>query len=115
MPKSLEPNKEHPIVLDSDKALPAESRPTFYVRSLSMRQQLALAEQLDDALKPEKAKDLFDRNCELLSSHITRWENMGGFVYGQCELQDVLGFEEARELLRKVQTNSHVSVDEKKS
>lgn len=115
MPKALEPNRDFPVVLESDMDKPAATRPTFWVKSMSMRQQLDFAEQIDAANDYDNTKELFDRNCELIESKIVRWDNMGGFVLGECDLRDVLSYNEARELLRKIQANAHVSIEEKKS
>ena len=59
-------------------------------------------------------KQLFEATCVLLSQYIKRWENMGPFVFGQSDVQEFLSYDEARELLRKVLANQHVTPDEKK-
>lgn len=115
MPKSLDATKDFAIILDSDMQKPIESRPTFYARAMTMRQQIDFSEAIDDAMQAQTTEELFDRNCELLSSKITRWTNMGEYEFGKTDLRDLLGFDEARELLRKVQANSHVTIEEKKS
>jgi hypothetical protein len=43
------------------------------------------------------------------------WVNMGGKEFSAEELHEVLSYQEARELLRKVMYNQHITADEKKS
>lgn len=115
MPIFLEPDQKFSIVLDSDKDKPAETRPTFYVRSLSMREQVKLSAGLDAALEQTTTEGIFTATCELLSQYLVGWSNMGSFAYGSADVQDFLAHHEARELLRKILANSHVQTEEKKS
>ena len=114
MPIFLEPDQRFPIVLDSDKDKPIESRPTFFVKSLSMRGQLRLSTAMDEALSHSTANEIFEATCKLISEHVVGWKNMGDFEYG-CDVAEFLAHSEARELLSKVLSNQHVSPEEKKS
>lgn len=114
MPRFLEPNQKFPIVLDSDKDKPIESRPTFFAKSLSMREQTKLGTQLDEAFGHATTDAIFGATCELLKEYLVGWKNMGSFEFG-CDVQEFLGHDEARELLRKVLANQHVTIEEKKS
>ena len=46
---------------------------------------------------------------------VISWSNMGGGEFSAEALHDVLSYQEARELLRKVMYNQHITADEKKS
>jgi hypothetical protein len=50
-----------------------------------------------------------------LATVFVGWSNMGGIEYSKDALRDVLTFTEARELLRLVMYNQHVTHEEKKS
>ena len=114
MPASLEPNQRFPVVLDIDADKPAASRPTFYVVSLSMREQQRLGDELNAAIAHDTTEEIFAATCELLKKYVADWKNMGEYKY-PCDFQDFLSHGEARELLRKILHASYVSDDEKKS
>jgi hypothetical protein len=112
MPISLEPDKRFPIVLDCDIDKPEESRPTFYALSKSMRdhEDLAVRYDADHATVPE----FFDAVCEILKDCIVDVKNMGKPI-GEIDFRSLLTVAEARELIRKVMHNSHLTTEEKKS
>lgn len=114
MPIFLEPDQCFPIVLDTDKDKPIETRPTFSVKSLSMRGQLKLSTELDAALSHSTPEEIFQATCDLLGEYVVGWKNMGVFEYG-CDVKEFLAHSEARELLGKVLKNQHVPAAEKKS
>ena len=116
MPIFLEPGQSFPVVLDCDKDKPAETRPTFYVRSQSMRGQKRILEVLDRLSTDESVTvdDLFSDAVNVLSDVIVRWTNMNNIELSKEAMLDVLTYQEARELLRKVAYNQHVTTDEKK-
>lgn len=115
MPLCLEPNQRFPIVLDSDADKPLDTRPTFFVVSLSMREQIKLSAGMDAALNHDTTEAIFDATCKLLENYIVGWSNMGPHDYSEATVTDFLTHSEARELLRKILGNSHVSLEEKKS
>lgn len=117
MPLFLEPGQKFPVVLEIDKDKPAESRPTFYARSQSMRNQQRIADVLDSiyAEPQPTVEQMFSDICEALATVFVGWSNMGGIEYSKDALRDVLTFTEARELLRLVMYNQHVTHEEKKS
>jgi hypothetical protein len=117
MPISLEPGQKYPVVLDCDQDKPEATRPTFYAKSQSMRGQQKVGEVLDMWAENDKLTlaQLFDATVDVLSNVILGWANMGGIEYSAEALRDVLTFQEARELLRKVMYNQHVTPEEKKS
>lgn len=117
MPLFLEPGQKYPIVLDVDAAKPKETQPTFFARSQSMRGQQQIGEVLD--LWTENpdvtVRELFDQTIQVLSGVVVGWKNMGGIEFSADGLREVLNYNEARELLRKVMYNQHITADEKKS
>lgn len=115
MPAFLEPDQKFPVVLDIDKDKPKATRPTFMVKSLSMREQKRLSDDMDAAFEHETASQICDATCELVKRYIVGWENMGQYKFGESDLQEFLSIQEARELLRKVLSNSYVQHEEKKS
>ena len=114
MPIFLEPDQRFPIVLDSDNDKSIETRPTFFAKSLSMRGQLRLSAEMDEALSHPTAAEIFEATCKLINEYFVGWKNMGAFEFG-CDIKEFLGHSEARELLRKVLANEHVPLEEKKS
>lgn len=115
MPAFLEPDQKFAVVLEIDKDKPKESRPTFFVKSLSMREQKRLSDDMDSALDCDTTDQICDATCSLVSRYLLGWVNMGPHEFGKSDLQDFLSIQEARELLRKVLSNSYVQHEEKKS
>ena len=115
MPIFLEPDQTFEVVLASDQDKPAETRPTFLVKSQSMRGHRRIAEVLDKLHEPEAlVADLFQMTADKLSDVVVGWRNMGDVKY-PTDFQDFLTYQESRELLRKVMHNQHVTAEEKKS
>jgi hypothetical protein len=114
MPISLRPNKRFPIVLECDKDLPSNERPVFYALSKTMEGQQDTLEFLDQ-LRDQTLEEAFRTTCDKLQELIVGFNNMGNHVFGQHDWRQILSFEEARELIRKVAHNSHLEPEEKKS
>lgn len=117
MPLSLEPGQKYPIVLDIDADKPKATQPTFYARSQSMRGQQKIADVLDQWTdSPDiSIKDLFASTVEVLTGVVISWTNMGEKEFSAEAMHEILSYQEARELLRKVMYNQHITADEKKS
>lgn len=116
MPLSLEPGQGYPIVLDSDTSKPVEVQPTFFAKSQSMRGQQRVGETLDLwSAKDVTVSDLFEKTCDVLADVLISWKNMGGIEFSKAALSELLSYSEARELLRKVMYNQHITAEEKKS
>lgn len=117
MPLFLEPNQRFAIVLECDRAKPAESRPTFFAKSQTMRNQRKVGEVLDSiyAEPAPNIDEMFRSACDMLAEVLVGWANMGGIEYSREALEDVLTFTEARELLRLVMFNQGLSDDQKKA
>jgi len=116
MPVFLEPDQKFPVVLDGDMEKPIELRPTFFAKSQSMRGHRKIFAVLErmTADKEVTADQLFDDAIETLFSVLTGWQNMGQ-AYSKEALEDVLTYSEARQLLKSVAYNNHVTPEEKKS
>lgn len=117
MPVFLEPGLSFPVVLESDKDKPAETQPTFLAKSQAMRGQQKICNVLDRLTtdKDVTAEQLFNDVVDTLGQVLVGWKNMNDIPYSVDALRDVLTYNEARELLRKVAYNQHVTLDEKKS
>jgi hypothetical protein len=115
MPLFLEPDQGFPIVLDSDMSKPIDLRPTFFAKSLSMREQNKLSSAIDLIFEDAKStNDICDRTVEVLNRYLVGWKNMGQFEFGS-DIRDFLTQQEAMQLLRKIMGNQHVQLEEKKS
>lgn len=116
MPISLEPDQIFSVVLDCDVDKPIESRPTFLCKSQTMRDHLKILQTLDrwheTGVTPE---ELFNATCSEIKRVVTAVRNMGSFDLKTGDLGDLLTYDEARELLRKIGSNAHLKLDEKKS
>jgi len=117
MPLFLEPGQKYPIVLDCDADKPKDIQPTFFAKSQSMRGQQKIGEVLDLWTdKPDlSVAELFDATIDVLTGVVIGWKNMSDIEFNPDAMRDVLSYTEARELLRKVMYNQHVTADEKKS
>ena len=117
MPLFLEPGQKYPVVLDSDADKPKAEQPTFFARSQAMRGQQRIGDVLDLwTTTPDITHgQLFDATIEVLSEVLVGWANMGGTEFSGKVLREVLTYQEARELLRKVMYNQHLVPEEKKS
>lgn len=117
MPLFLEPNQRFAVVLESDKDKPAESRPTFFAKSQTMRNQRRVGEVLDMiyAQPSPSVDEMFGTTCDMLAEVLVGWSNMGGVEFSREVMEDVLTFTEARELLRLVMFNQAVTDDQKKA
>ena len=119
MPVFLEPDQSFPIVLDCDKDKPKESQPTFLVKSQSMRGQREVLRVLDAATDAANesltVNEMFEITITMLCKVMVGWRNMGNHQFSREAIEDILSFNEARELLRKVAYNQAVQHEEKKS
>lgn len=116
MPISLEPDAIFSVVLDSDAAKSADVRPTFLCKSQSMRDHLKILQTLDKWHEKDiETETLFESTCCEIKRVVTAVKNMGAFDLATSEFQDLLTYNEARELLRKIGANAHLPPDEKKS
>lgn len=116
MPISLEPNKRFAVVLDGDAEKPMHERPVFYCHSQTMRGHLAILETLDKWNEPDiTPAKLFEATITVLQQVIVGWSCMGSYVFGETDLRDLLSYDEARQLLRKIAYNTHLDTEEKKS
>jgi len=117
MPLFFEPGQKYPIILDSDADKPIDVQPTFYARSQSMRGQQRVGTVLDlwTSSPNISIAELFDETIAVLAEVFVGWQNMGGKEYSADAMREILTYTEARELLRKVMFNQHITATEKKS
>lgn len=105
MPRCLDPNQRFPLVLDSDKDKPAESRPTFYFRAFSARRWREIKES-NPSIRT------------VLDEALVGWEHMTkdgqDISFAPGELEAITDDGEQRELLDKLAEESHLSPADKK-
>ena len=111
MPILCDPKQQYPIVLESDKG--KECPPTFFAYALSGRQQIANTDKIKQFRSDAEA-------FEFLPDLIVGWKDLKDadgieIQFDPEKLVDVLTNKEAWELIRTIQQNEHLSVDEKKS
>lgn len=101
MPRCLDPGSDFELCLESDEVKPADERPTFRFRVLSMR-------EWDDANSVEGGR--IDAVKALLSSACVGWSNMIDrqgreipYAVGVSDITTLLDHAESIELLDKLQ------------
>jgi len=96
---------------------PKSDQPTFFARSQAMRGQQRIGDVLDLYTSNPNITtgQLFDATIDVLSEVLVGWTNMGDMELNRDVLREVLTYQEARELLRKVMYNQHLVPEEKKS
>ena len=120
-----DPDQDFPIVLDRDKDKPKETRPTFFAKACSAREQRKMYKLLDKweglaySTDDNVIDQLFDQTFDQLNERLTDWKNVkvkGKAVPFNGELlEDALTLQEARELLALIRDNQFVKENEKKS
>ena len=110
----LEPNQRFPVVLDSDKDKPAESRPTFFCKSQSGRGMIRISNFLDLDRSQCEIEETLGKFAEEILEHCVGWENVP-YDFNAESIVQVMHYYEMRELLRKILMNQHVTPEEKKS
>ncbi len=113
MPVFLEPGQSFAVVLNCDKDKPAATRPEFFVKSQSMRGMRKIAAFLDRDKSGETFDEIVDKTLSQLMEHVVGWRNIDK-PFSRESLEDVLTYNEASELLRKIMVNQHVGPEEKK-
>ena len=115
MPILTEPDQEFEIVLERDKD--KKPLPCFLVKACSARKQRELYKMLDKynvAIQEDDIDSMFDITIDQLKDVVVGWKNMG-VDYAPELIEDVLTFEEMRELAAKVRSNQYAQEGEKKS
>ena len=117
MPLKLEPGQTFDVYLKTDAEKPPETRPTFMVNVVSVRDSRNIAnaiEQLTDLNNLDTTDQFYDGLLDLAEKHVAGWRNMGQ-EFSREALQDLLTYLELRELLNWIQLGQHMTADEKKS
>jgi hypothetical protein len=114
MPILLEPGQTFSVWLDSDKDKPEASRPMFLAKAQSMRHQRKLLAVIDMIFADGvTVNEVFDSTIEHLFLSLAGWKNIDR-EFSKDSIEDLLTFEECRELLRKIAHNQRMSGNEKK-
>lgn len=122
MPLALEPGQSFPVVLESDKG--KDNPPTFFACSCSMRDQRrisSLNERWSDPSQIETVNQLYSEAVDLLGELLTNWTGMvdpktGAAIPFDPENVDlVLSYGEARELINLIRNNQFMTPEQKKS
>lgn len=110
MPRPLEPNQRFPVVLEFDKDKPAETRPTFWFRSLSAREWRKLLRE------GQANESKLDAALCVLQAALVGWDHMvrdGEPVpFNAAELDTIIDTDEVAELFGAFQLTLE---DKKKS
>lgn len=129
MPRALDPKATFELELDSDAAIPADRRPFFIFRPLTLGQWTKAAPLLDkisttDSADQASVPALVEAICALLDMSCIGWGNMFDeaasqdgpvlLAYGDKRISDVLDLEEASELLQKMMAQVVPGTDDKK-
>jgi hypothetical protein len=113
MPIFLEPDQTFEVCLDADQSKPIETRPVFVCLSQSMRGQRSILQAVDLLDEKHSVDEIFNATLIELVRVVVGWRNIGKpFVADQ--LDDLLTYREARELLIKVAYNQRMDTTEKK-
>jgi hypothetical protein len=114
MPIFLEPDQTFEVSLEIDKEKPIATRPVFLVKSQSMRGQRKIMEAIDMLhVDGVTVSQVFDATIAQLERCLVGWRNMA-IDFATDKIEDILNYNEATELLRKIAYNQKMSGDEKK-
>lgn len=117
MPLKLSPDETIEVCLKSDSELPIETRPVFVAKVQTMRGQRLISNAVDRWSKPEgieSADVLYDETVALLKTLLVDWRNMG-MPFDLEKIEDLLTYQEARELISWIQYGQNMTEAEKKS
>lgn len=114
MPLCMDPQARVPYVLESDRG--KEKPPTFFLRPLTVR-LFREANTIDDQMRG--AEDPITVLMNGIRLGLVGWENVTSeegkpIPFAAESLEDVIGMQEAVELIRAVNTAGKLSIDEKK-
>ena len=122
MPILSDPDQTFAVVLERDKDMPEATRPAFYAKACSARQQremYKLLDKFDEVVAAGVIDDTFDEAFRQLADRLVGWKNIS--LNGQpCpfdleKLEDVITLEESIEILGLIRSNQYVQEGEKKS
>lgn len=113
MPIFLEPDQSFEVCLDVDKSKPVETRPVFVCLSQSMRGQRSILQAVDMLDEKHSIDQIFDATISELKRVVVGWRNVDR-PFAVDELDNLLTYREARELLIKVAYNQRMDTNEKK-
>lgn len=120
MPRALEPNQRFPYVLQFDRDKPEGEQPTFWFRSLSMREWKTLA-RLYDALDQDNVVKRLDDVIAAIRIGLVGWNNLidpdtgEQIPYAPDELERLIDPFEANELFEALVGQNRATADDKKN
>lgn len=115
MPITMDKKASFPVVLETDRDKPAEVRPTFYFKPITMGQWLSI-KNWAKAIGEEKDVDKAMRElCDKIGKYLVKWENMklAGkvFRFNKKRLIDLITVSEGWELIEKIQKQGITAAD----
>jgi len=113
MPIFLEPDQSFEVCLDVDQSKPVETRPVFVCLSQSMRGQRSILQAVDMLDEKHSIDQIFDATISELKRVVVGWRNVDR-PFAVDDLDNLLTYREARELLIKVAYNQRMDTNEKK-
>ena len=124
MPKALDPDVKHRIVLESDRDKPKDKQPYFEYRSLTGREWRKVAEVADqdaDAMESSSGAEQLDMVYQTCSIGLVGWGNMidpktkKPIPFDVSKLEDVIDpIEALTDLLGQLMTTAMLTDDDKK-
>jgi len=112
MPIAIDPEATFPLILPGDVDKPIAEQPRFIYRNLTARQWLAVCNSLDKMDECKTNEDLITLIFDGCRTGLVGWENMGR-KFNPNELEDVLTFIEATQLLVALKASSLPSLEKK--
>lgn len=118
MPRSLEPGTHQPLVLEADKGKTPE--PTFFARSLSIRDFREIVGTLSNIAKSTDKVDQMNEAMSRVCRVITGWQNMidphtkEEIPFSTERLEETIDLMEAIELLGQIVSMNQLGVDDRK-
>ena len=119
MPIALDPGERFKVVLKSDQAKPAETRPTFEYRYLTGRQWRQVGAAQDRLDEGTGAAEIVDTIYEAARVGLVGWRNMIDPETGQeipfdpAALEDLIGISEAQEIILAVLSQTPNAAEKK--
>jgi hypothetical protein len=117
MGRATEPGVKLPVILEIDQH--KTPTPTIYVRALNGRDSRELGEEYDAIFSAEDSPTLHDRTFDLLRKCVVGWENQTNqqqepIPYDPANLDLILMWREALEIIREALAHSGLTMDDKK-
>lgn len=117
MPIAMDKDVKFSYVLETDKAKPAETRPTFYFSALTMRNWQKMNQRARDIKQIKSVDEALNELCSMIADHLVGWDNMmlGGKVvrFNKKRLADLITMQEGWELIQGIKDQGMTDDDQK--